>query len=125
MENVEIHRRYNCIAQGILLIQKAGFATFFSVVPGTPFIHIKAKLTFRIVFVQHSDVVGNVFVDAQGALQRFKPHGIVEVSGMPFLRPFAGGQGVEVIADAVHITVDIGAEYIGPLGIFGMTAATD
>ena len=124
VEQVQVYRGYYSIPKGILLIQKTGLPSFFCVIPRTPFIHIKAQLTVRIILIHDVDIIFQVSFHPISALHGFEPHGVIELGSMPFFLPVAGGKGVEMVTDTIHITVYVCTQNVRPFRIICVTTAT-
>ncbi len=69
LENIEIERGDDGIAQRILLIQKSRLAARFRIVPSAPFVDGKGDLLRRIILIHHGAVLGDVIIHPERVRQ--------------------------------------------------------
>jgi len=96
MEDVEIDRSHDRIAQRVLLIEEAWFAPRLGIVPRAPFVDRKADLLLGIVLVHHRGILRDQVVHAQRALECRNPLVLGEARGWTLVIPASAWDGVVV-----------------------------
>ncbi len=125
LEDVEIDRRRDGVAQAVLLIEKGAVGARLGVEPNTPFVDGQTDPPSRIIFVHHRAVVADQPVHLQRGFQGGDPLGFSELGRRSLVRPLAGRDGVEMQRDGVDQVAGLGHQGVGPRQVVSVGAAGD